>query len=390
VTSALPSCLAPGPKSWCCGSGLGSKPGSREGSAVPSGDAWSRCPRPRRAEARRQLGPPLSCRSADLGGSSPGLPADRSPSLAWYLATVSAGDSTVTPGSPGGAEAPPGRPDAAADQSHDLDESVLGSTAAPKRHGRSGMFPSLPRTTFRTPGFAGLLAEASGPGSPCSFTSRSVDYPCRAPTFPSIFRLPRNSCRQRTFGLSGRLLRRTAEHRSASPPTGGRPVCLSTLLARFRPVPGAEASWSVRPWPASLGLRTVASPVAPHRSAKRQDACSCSTVSRRTLCGMAALTAGGQARWPHGDNPCHATPPATSRPCHGPAALACSGCRDGGSRCQSRDPAGRPSLPASRSSPSVPRFREASWGSGPVLVLAGPRHRSVADLAGRAEAPPAT
>jgi hypothetical protein len=57
---------------------------------------------------------------------------------------------------------------------------------------------------------------------------------CRAPTYPSILRYQSNSCRLEDPRTTDRCRRLGAGRRSTSPPTGGRPACLSTPAARSR------------------------------------------------------------------------------------------------------------------------------------------------------------
>jgi hypothetical protein len=154
MTWALPSSAAPGPESWFSGRVRTGVRAPCEGSALPSGDAWSRCPPPRHAEACRRVGSSALvpvCGPRQFSGRSP---LDRSPSCSFLFAAVSA--------------------------------------------------ESLPRTTFRTGRYPPAPAPKHGFGPiPRPFAGRSVDILCRAPTFPSISRLKRDLCRQRTLGQRG-------------------------------------------------------------------------------------------------------------------------------------------------------------------------------------------
>lgn len=220
------------------------------GSAIPSGDAWSRCPRVPRAETRRPLGPPLSCRSVDLARFRTRARQGRSPSRCVPFGDRFRRRLTTSPGL-----STRGAPKRSRASNQKVPPVSLATSVA---HGASpsrateaardgGVPPPLPRTTIRTvrlPVPAGRNPRAV---SPRPSASRSVDLPCRAPTFPSISRLKRNSCRQRYPWATEWILRRAARYRSTSLPCRRSPRQPFGLRGLgLAPDSGAEA-----PWPAT-------------------------------------------------------------------------------------------------------------------------------------------
>jgi hypothetical protein len=190
--------------------------------------------------------------------------------------------------------------------------------------------------------------------SPRPSASRSVDLPCRAPTFPSISRQKRNSCSAKIPSGNGANppascgVPKHLAARPAVPPPVFRP---SRARSRSRLQRRSAVAVCVR-GPRSRGRRTRIPPSpAPCRSTSQRGQVRVRRSSRGAPAGRAVPSSSRASRALGSVRRDCVTSPAAPRPGRGPAALAHSGCRDGGSGSRSCDPTGLPSLPASRSSP---------------------------------------